>query len=615
MKKLICPVILLALALLPAGLMASEFKPAATVLKMHTHVDIDIHGREVIDEHMVIRIERKDAVDTHANRRLDFSPRMHRIEILEAFTVDSEGRMHNVPRNTILTQENAIDASAPKFSDFRFKVIVFPKVEVGSVLHLRHRTTSFRQRLPGQITFRDVMDPRLVYEDVRYTVVYPEKLGLQVEGRGMNGGRVDAARGQVAYRYEYRQLLALESEPGAVSYADYAPFFSISSYRDWVDLGRDYQKHAAPRSAVTPEVQALADRITESIVGRRAQIDALYRWVAQNIRYVSVIIDRSGLIPNTTADILRRRYGDCKDHVTLLGALLRARGIDSSPALINLGASYVLTGPAAISPLNHVILYVPDEDLYLDSTASSARPGDLYIGIAGKPVILTALGRLARTPDLSPDRNRKETDIDLAVDKEGHIHGRSVERFKGDAETGLREWGISAQSSSMEKNVRSILAAHGEIGKGRYSMSDPYDLSRPFEVVSDYELDPVSNVPGPGGWRIPNGLMTSGIRGLVALVATGGRRTPFICQSETIIERYQIRFPETMAIRLLPPNVNHQSRSLVYRATYAWEGDTVRVERMAIKRYGKSVCGVDEWEEVKAFQAAIRRDLRGQFVY
>jgi hypothetical protein len=146
-------------------------------------------------------------------------------------------------------------------------------------------------------------------------------------------------------------------------------------------------------------------------------------------------------------------------------------------------------------------------------------------------------------------------------------------------------------------------------------MSDPYDLSRPFEVVSDYELDPVSNVPGPGGWRMPNGLMTSGIRGLVALVATGGRRTPFICHSETIIERYQIRFPETMAIRLLPPNVNHQSRSLVYRATYAREGDTVRVERIAIKRYGKSVCGVDEWEEVKAFQAAIRRDLRGQFVY
>jgi len=139
-----------------------------------------------------------------------------------------------------------------------------------------------------------------------------------------------------------------------------------------------------------------------------------------------VIVDRSGLIPNTTEDILKRRYGDCKDHVTLLGALLKAKGIDSSPALINLGTAYTLTDLAVISPFNHVILYVPQEDLYLDSTAPTVRPGDLYVDIAGKPVVLTALGAIGRTSDCKPDTNIAQTDVELTLNEEGRITGRAV---------------------------------------------------------------------------------------------------------------------------------------------------------------------------------------------
>jgi transglutaminase-like putative cysteine protease len=41
--------------------------------------------------------------------------------------------------------------------------------------------------------------------------------------------------------------------------------------------------------------------------------------------------------------ILDKRYGDCKDHATLMEALLQTAGIASTPVLINAGNSYKLS--------------------------------------------------------------------------------------------------------------------------------------------------------------------------------------------------------------------------------------------------------------------------------
>ena len=67
---------------------------------------------------------------------------------------------------------------------------------------------------------------------------------------------------------------------------------------------------------------------------RRAQARKLYEWVSVNIRYVNIVLGAGGFVPHKAADVLKNGYGDCKDHVMLLEALLAAKGIKSSPVLI-----------------------------------------------------------------------------------------------------------------------------------------------------------------------------------------------------------------------------------------------------------------------------------------
>ena len=58
--------------------------------------------------------------------------------------------------------------------------------------------------------------------------------------------------------------------------------------------------------------------------------------------------------------ILANRYGDCKDHVALYGALLDAVGIRNEPALISSGSIYTLPSVPGYGVINHVITWLPD---------------------------------------------------------------------------------------------------------------------------------------------------------------------------------------------------------------------------------------------------------------
>ena len=142
-------------------------------------------------------------------------------------------------------------------------------------------------------------------------------------------------------------------------------------------MGRAYAAAASPKSFVTPEIAALADDITKGIDDRRQQAIAIDAWMKKNIRYVAVFLALGRVVPNDAASVLRNKIGDCKDKATLMSALLAAKGIVSEAVLINLGGTYSLPEPPTMVALNHVILYLPEFDLYDDPTQNFAAFGVL----------------------------------------------------------------------------------------------------------------------------------------------------------------------------------------------------------------------------------------------
>ena len=55
-------------------------------------------------------------------------------------------------------------------------------------------------------------------------------------------------------------------------------------------LGASYWSAIADKAAPTSDIAKLAEQITNGIEDRRAQAEAIDRWVKQNIRYVGVYL-------------------------------------------------------------------------------------------------------------------------------------------------------------------------------------------------------------------------------------------------------------------------------------------------------------------------------------
>ncbi|MCD6162711.1 MAG: hypothetical protein J7K40_09905 [candidate division Zixibacteria bacterium] len=106
------------------------------------------------------------------------------------------------------------------------------------------------------------------------------------------------------------------------------------SFQSWGDVATFYNNLSDGKMIPNNEITVLAQRLCKDAFNYTDSIKALFDFVRDNIRYVSVEIGRGEFRPLPAADVYRKRYGDCKDKSALLIALLSAVGIKANPALI-----------------------------------------------------------------------------------------------------------------------------------------------------------------------------------------------------------------------------------------------------------------------------------------
>ena len=140
--------------------------------------------------------------------------------------------------------------------------------------------------------------------------------------------------------------------------------YSWGPVSTWQGIGRWYQGLLATLPQGTPAVRRKAQEIAGAIAGRRQKIEALAAFVRRDVRYVT--FDGGGYRPAPPADVLSRRWGDCKDKSALLVDLLGAAGVPAYPALLRLAPKgRVDPDFPAPNEFNHAVVAVPAAGLKL----------------------------------------------------------------------------------------------------------------------------------------------------------------------------------------------------------------------------------------------------------
>lgn len=167
----------------------------------------------------------------------------------------------------------------------------------------------------------------------------------------------------------------------------------FTSWDSWNRVAR-WADGLFPPTPVPAQLQAQLEQWKLLPTPEQRAVAAL-RWVQDEIRYFSVSMGESSHRPHSPADVVRDRYGDCKDKTYLLVTLLRAMGLEAVPVLTSLSEPRNLARYLP-SPLvfDHVLvrLRLDGVDHYLDPTmlGQSDSLGKKGTGVEGAAILAVA---------------------------------------------------------------------------------------------------------------------------------------------------------------------------------------------------------------------------------
>jgi transglutaminase-like putative cysteine protease len=570
-----------------------------------------------IEEHddTVLRANTTSGVDEIAQRYVWFNKDIEQVQLLAAETIDRDGVAHPVGPDGIRDVQEPRSAGAPTFEDGVLRTVIFPGVEPGSRVHLAFRKT---RTIPLQAgTFAYFVEPTRDPVELQQLIFdLPADVPLYSDARGYVAQPPVTENGRTRYVFEYHHGPYAPIESGAVGYVTWGDRLMVSTTPDFAAFATRYRGAATDPTADDPSVVQFAESLTAQTDDPRVKAQILYDWVRLNIRYVALFLGETAAVPHKVVDILRNRYGDCKDHVALYGALLAAVGIDSQAVLLNLGPIYALPAVPGYgaSAINHAITWIPSLSMYADTTAGGVAFGFLPPGVMDRPVLLVDDGVLSRTPATQPRGRNVRLEID--VDRTG------MGRFTYRAE----DSGVPAE---LERNVfrRATRQRWQQIAAERLRQTGLHGIARmqpgelsattgPFATTMAGTLEhftwPDGTTALPALTSLSGGIATQ----VQGWLAEPERTQPWVCLQGTFDETAQIALPDTVQVTDLPSDTLVQDRFFDYAAHYVFDPATrvIQITRRLRAQFGHQMCSADEFAQMRASLVRIERDALSQIV-
>ena len=136
----------------------------------------------------------------------------------------------------------------------------------------------------------------------------------------------------------------------------YPHLLVTGSFADVQDMYR-WLNGLAEVDCTLPQAEMLTDEITAGCTDELEKIHRTYAYVQQNIRYIAFENGLAGHRPDRPAEVLRKRYGDCKGMALLLRTLLKAQGFDARMAYI--GTDDIASSPDEVPTLSLIHISEP----------------------------------------------------------------------------------------------------------------------------------------------------------------------------------------------------------------------------------------------------------------
>lgn len=283
-------------------------------------------------------------------------------------------------------------------------------------------------------------------ENAKYVVSYNQKNDIRYFASNINEKPQITLEGEnQQWTWVFKNQFPAKREVLSGSYEQYWPAVTIipqnfsldgfeGSNASWQSFGQWIGKLWDGLDELSPAAQAEIQQLVRPDMNEYEKIAAIYRYVQQHNRYVSIQLGIGGFKPFSAEFVHKNKYGDCKALTNYTKAALKTVGIEAIPSLISVKEiEQKVLNENPHNHFDHVILCVPTtqkDTVWLECTSNELPPSLLYdsrsFHCAAKTVLLITPegGKLAKTPPNLYKNNRLHTKAQLQLSDDGRLNAQ-----------------------------------------------------------------------------------------------------------------------------------------------------------------------------------------------
>lgn len=349
---------------------------------LRQHVDLKWEADGTVVERIVVirRFHNTDGIDQAGEMSIFAAPSNESLVLHAAYTLTGSGERFDVDPLTL----QVVDVEEARiFSGQKRVVLPLPALSEGatSVVSYTLRNRAQNWPLPWARSYQlqsgnPVGQMVITAESIPRGIVWKTQdpdIDCRVSGRNL--------------RCVKSKIPALHPDVDLSLARDSIHNLVIGESLAWKDVSQ--RVHSIVEPQIRKGVPAgTAEKLIASKSSELEKWEALFQFVADDIRYLGLEKGDSAVVPHPPALTLRRRFGDCKDKVTLLVALARQVSLEAYPVLV--GTEYYdvdsLILPSS-NYFNHMVACVTTregETRCADPTINGAHSTETALNFAGQ---------------------------------------------------------------------------------------------------------------------------------------------------------------------------------------------------------------------------------------
>ena len=579
----------------------------AVIIKDEASMEIKSNGETNFTQHRIMKIF-SDPDKRYSHQEIPFNNSVRVVKI-KARTIYPNGDQFFLDEEDV--RERSLLSEYILYSDAKIKEFYFPRVDTNCVVEYEYQLR-FKSLLYWGDWFFQAHIPTLYS---RYTLVAPKDFDFKCKVLNDNiEPKIDFHKGKKIFVWETHNKDAIKKEafmPPAADFVSRLVFSPLQfkfddktySSKNWQDIARWYWEISQPSTIPNQEVDLLAFELTAKLDSKEKQIKAIFDYIQEHIRYISIAIGTGAFKPHRCADVLEYGYGDCKDMTSLLIAFLSAVDIEAFPALLSTkGHRTLLTDMPKVKQFDHVAVAVPSNGKYiwLDPACRNCQFGQLPFEDqkASALVIKPDGGALTMTPETEEDENLTRTFWEIKLNSDGSVSGNLIIQAAGQEELAFRASLTELKPQRRRKALTGFLSSW---------LVDPYLVGYEFKNFEEKDSNifiQVGFLAGgfgaeeKGRLSLPVNLNTQNYLNL--MFPYEQRNFPVIFDYKFInVDEMIFQIPAEFEIDHMPGDVRLDEPFGLFESIYKPEDDKIIHKRVFVRR--KLFVLVDEYNRLKDF--------------